>query len=102
MKDKDYLIKSLLDKTVDLGARDDCAMDLADHDTEDVLAALYKCACDKSEDEVIQSTCGESLAEIMVRTNVFRKEYIAGLSQHAFAEFRAFLTTTKQEWLSKI
>ena len=102
MKDKDYLIKFLLDKTVDIGARDDCAMDLADHDTEDVFAALYKCASDKSEDELIQGSCGESLAEIMVRTNVFRKEYSVDLSKRADAEFKGFIKNKKQEWLDKI
>lgn len=102
MKDKDYLIKFLLDKTVDLGARDDCAMDLADHDTEDVFTALYKCATDKSEEEIIQGTCGESLAEIMVRTNIFRKEYSVDLSEYADAEFKAFIKSEKQEWLDKI
>lgn len=102
IKDKDYLIKFLLDKTVDLGARDDCAMDLADYETEDVFAALYKCASDKSENEVIQGSCGESLAEIMVRTNIFRKEYSVDLSEHADAEFKAFIKNKKQEWLNKI
>jgi hypothetical protein len=99
MKDKNYLIKFLSDKTVDLGARDDCAMDLANYDSEDVLEILHNYGSDPNEDQIIQGSCGESLAEIMVRTGVFRREYILGLSKSAIAEFRGYIENCKPEWL---
>lgn len=102
MKDKEYLIKFLLDKTVDLGARDDCAMDLADYDSEDVLGALYKCASDITEDNIIQSSCGESLAEIMVRTSTLSKKYVHGLSDLAQLEFKSYIKRNKPEWLPEL
>ena len=102
MKDKEYLIKFLLDKTIDLGARDDCAMDLADYDGEDSLGALYKCASDPTEDNIIQSSCGESLAEIMVRTSTLSKKYTDGLSDFAQLEFKSYIKHNKPEWLSEL
>jgi hypothetical protein len=102
MKDKKYLIKFLLDKSVDIGARDDCAMDLADYNDDEALQALYKCASDPLEDHIIQSSCGESLAEIMVRTSSLNKKYIEGLSQHAYAELKAYINETKPEWFLEV
>ncbi len=102
MKDKQYLIKFLLDKNVDLGARDDCAMDLADYSDEETLQALYSCGSDPLEDKIIQSSCGESLAEIMVRNLFLNKQYIVGLSDYAVAEFKGYLKNKKPEWLEQI
>ena len=102
MKDKEYLIKFLLDKTVDTAARDDCAMDLADYDSEDVLLALYKCASDLDENYVIQSSCGESLAEIMVRTSTLKKKYTERLSKLAESEFKRYIMNKKPEWLAEL
>ncbi|MBN8699567.1 MAG: hypothetical protein J0L54_08130 [Chitinophagales bacterium] len=102
MKEKEYLLKYLLDKTADLGLRDDCAMDLADYDGEEVLLALYQCASDPNEDNIIQSSCGESLAEIMVRTSTFSKRYFNGLSEFSKAEFKGYLKLNKPEWLTKL
>jgi HEAT repeat protein len=102
MKDKEYLIRFLLDKTVDLGARDDCAMDLADFDDEEVLQALYKCASDPNEDNLIQSSCGESLAEIMVRKSLLDGKYIKGLSAYAFSELKNYFANNKPEWLTEV
>ena len=102
MKDKEYLLKHLLDKTMDLGVRDDCAMDLADYDGEDVLQALYECASDPNEDNIIQSSCGESLAEIMVRTSTLSKKYFHKLSDFSKAEFEGYIRHYKPEWLSDL
>jgi len=102
MKDKQYLIKFLLDQTVDLGARDDCAMDLADFNDEEALQALYKCASDPNEDNIIQSSCGESLAEIMVRNSLLNRKYITGLSAHAFDELKSYFAKNKPEWFNEV
>jgi hypothetical protein len=99
MKDKNYLIKLLSDKSIDLGVRDDCAMDLAAFDSDDILEILHKFGSDPNEDQIIKCSCGESLAEIMVRTGVFRIEYILGLSSSAMAEFRGYIENCKPDWL---
>ena len=102
MKNKNYLLETLLDKSVDAGARDDCAMDLADYDGADVLKFLNVVGSDKSEDWVLQSSCGESIAEIMVRTNRLNKEYLTGLSEHALAQFMGYIKAHKSEWLHEL
>ncbi len=77
-------------------------MDLSDHETKDAFEALYRCASDKNENEIIQATCGDSLAEIMVRTNLFRSEYASNLSKHADAEFKNYIKHNKPQSLDKI
>ena len=61
------LIGVLLDRSAEVGDRDDAAMDLGVYDREDVEAALAHVACDPAADESIVDSCGESLAEIWCR-----------------------------------
>lgn len=67
MDTKQELIKLLLDKTADDSDRDDAAIDLAAYDDDDVISALVSVAEDPNSDEMICSTCGESLGTIWLR-----------------------------------
>ena len=72
-------------------------MDLADFNDEEVLQALFKCASDPNEDNIIQSSCGVSLAEIMIRTSLLNKKYINGLSNSALSELKEYFKNSKPE-----
>ena len=61
------MINFMLNKSEDLGGRDDCAMDLSQFDLPEVEKALIKVATDHSEDEMIIDSAGESLQEIWNR-----------------------------------
>ena len=63
------MVGYLLDKSNDLGGRDDCAMDLYEYDLPEVEAALVKVASDPAEDEIVVDSAGESLAQIYRRQN---------------------------------
>lgn len=63
------MISALLDKSQDLGSRDDIAMDLGAFDLPEVEAALLKVASDPAEEEMIVDSAGESLAQICKRQN---------------------------------
>lgn len=59
----DYLIRVLQDKSIDLGVRDDAAMDLGDYDEPRVLEALIQAAIDLEEEEMVLDSCGTSIME---------------------------------------
>jgi HEAT repeat protein len=63
----DYLIRVLQDKFIDLGVRDDAAMDLGAYNEPRVLEALIQTATDLEEHEMILASCGTSVMEIWGR-----------------------------------
>jgi hypothetical protein len=63
------MVQYLLNKSNDLGGRDDCAMDLYVSDLPEVEAALVTVASDPSEEEIVVDSAGESLAQIYKRQN---------------------------------
>lgn len=67
----DYLIRVLQDKSIDLGIRDDAAMDLGTYDEPRVLEILLQTAMDFEEDEMILESCGESIKEIWLRKGAY-------------------------------
>lgn len=72
----DYLIQVLQDKSIDLGVRDDAAMDLGAYDEPRVLDALVQVAVDKDEDELILWSCGESIKDIWLRRGDYSRKVI--------------------------
>lgn len=63
-------IDYLLDKSNDLGGRDDAAMHLIRFDAAEVIEALIKVATDHTEEDMIIDSAGQSLQEIWSRNNV--------------------------------
>ena len=63
------MVQYLLDKSNELGGRDDCAMDLCEFDHPEVEAALVTVASDAAEEEIVVDSAGESLAQIFKRQN---------------------------------
>jgi hypothetical protein len=62
------LVAILLDRTARVDERDDAAGYLAQTDAAAALTALLHVASDPSEDELVVASCGESLAQIFVRS----------------------------------
>ncbi len=67
----DHLIRVLQDKSIDLGVRDDAAMDLGRYDEARVLEALLQVAVDLEEDEIILDSCGDSIKDIWARKGCY-------------------------------
>lgn len=61
------LIRVLQDKSIDLGVRDDAAMDLGAYDEPRVIEALIQTAADLEENDMILDSCGTSIMEIWAR-----------------------------------
>ncbi len=68
------LIDILLDNSATISERDDAAMDLSAFDSNNVVYALIKAGSDNSNNEIILSSVGESLAEIWIRNDSFSLE----------------------------
>jgi hypothetical protein len=64
-----WMVEYLLNKSNDLGSRDDCAMDLHKFDLPEVEAALVTVASDALEDEMVVDSAGHSLWQIYKRQN---------------------------------
>ena len=67
----EYLIRILQDKSIDLGVRDDAAMDLGAYDEPQVSEVLIQIATDLEEDDMILDSCGESIREIWGRRGYY-------------------------------
>jgi HEAT repeat protein len=69
----DYLIRILRDRSIDLGVRDDDAMDLGAYDESRVLEALIQTAADLDEHEMVLDSCGTSIMEIWGRKGSYSR-----------------------------
>jgi hypothetical protein len=63
------MVACLLNKSNDLGTRDDCAMDLHEFDLPEAESALVTVASDASEEEMIIDSAGHSLWQLYKRHN---------------------------------
>lgn len=94
------LIKILLDKNEEIGARDDAAIDLRKYDDPLAFEALLKIATTPDKDEeFLADVCGESIAKILLRTNHFDPKYLEQMTPAARNEAIAVIAENKPEWL---
>lgn len=63
-----------MDNSLSISERDDAAMDLSAFNSDEVVDALLKIGKDKSVNDVILYSVGESLAEIWLRNKSFNLE----------------------------
>jgi hypothetical protein len=82
------MVAYLLDKSGDLGSRDDVAMDLGKFDLEEVENALIQVTLDHTEEEMIIDSAGESLWEVWTRRNKFNSELVEKMHPSAQKFFR--------------
>lgn len=74
MKDKiDLLINTLLDYSAREDERDDAAMDLGEFDDDRALNALSQVASNPNEKDLVLNSCGESIAEILVKKGQYNQ-----------------------------
>ncbi len=98
----DILTQILLDKSIVIDDRDDAAMDLADYDDDRALRTLVKAGGDISDDEMVLNSCGESIAEILIRRNQLITEIIWSLAQPAREGVLIILRNQKPEWFEQL
>lgn len=80
----DRLVAILLDTAASLAERDEAAMDLAEHDQ--ALPVLIKIASDPTENSILTSSCGASIAEIWRRRDGYDEAVMSQLTAAAQAE----------------
>jgi hypothetical protein len=80
------LVAILLDHTARIDERDDAAAYLAHSDDEASLTALLRVASDPTDDELVVASCGESLAQIFVRSGQLNPAWLHELAPVALNE----------------
>lgn len=81
MKDKlDLLIEILLDNNAREDERHDAVLDLGSYNDDRALNALILVASKENEIDIIQDSCGDSIAEIWTKRNLFDLESFKKLS----------------------
>jgi hypothetical protein len=82
------LLSYLLDRSADLGGRDDVAMDLWESDDPEAEAALIQLALDHTENVVLIDSAGESLRSIWERKGKLDQDVVARMHPAAQRFFR--------------
>ncbi len=102
MSDKvDGLIEILLDPQAREDERDDAASYLGKYDDAKALNALVKVGSSPLVEDMVLDSCGESIAEILVRRNQFNKHIIDLLVPTARRAACAVIQGQKPEWLQE-
>jgi len=102
MKEKlNLLIDILLDKKARVDERDDAAIDLGRYNVKQGLFALIKVATDPSEEPFIFDSCGESIARIWVKYNLFDHTLYNKMVSPAKHEIFSYIRKNKSEWIEK-
>ncbi len=91
MSNSQKIIAILLDKRARWDERDDAAMYLAEFDDLESYNALVAVASDLSEDEVILSSCGESIAIRWKKNNGFDQKIFNRMAPNAKNEIKGLL-----------
>ncbi len=93
------LIELLRDHTARIDERDDAAIDLGGSDDPKALAALLEVASHADDDEMVIGSCGESIAQIAVRTGRFEPSSLDGLAAPALREVLGWLRRARPDLL---
>lgn len=88
---KQELIRLLLDKSAEESERDDAAIDLGDYDDDEVISTLVSVAADPTTEEVICSSCGESLGAIWLRKGSVDQTFLNRIRPEAQREAIALI-----------
>jgi hypothetical protein len=94
------LIALLRDASARVDERDDAAIDLGEFDGVDVQEALHQVGSDPTEDPMVVSSCGESLATIWLRIDQFHPAALLSLTPEARREAEALIRAQRPDWLS--
>lgn len=94
----DGLIQILFDNTAREDERDDAAMYLGNYDDDRALNALVQIASNINDDYIVLDSCGESIAEILVKRNEQRDDIISRLTSTAKKSAEGFIKYHKPDW----
>lgn len=93
------LIKILKDLNALIEERDDAAIDLGSYDDTLALKTLLEVAFMPEENELVLSSCGESIAQIWIRLGNFNRNDFDGMAREAQIEAEELIKKCKPEWL---
>ncbi len=97
---KQKLIELLWDSTARWDERDDAAIDLGQIGDLQTIQSLVRFCGDSTQDEGLLGSCGEAIAHIAIRINVFDTRWYEHLPAIARQELTAlFRGVEKLEWL---
>ena len=94
-----FLINVLLDDTAREDEKDDAAMDLGKYDDDRALTVLSQVASNPNENAMVQDSCGESIAKILLRRGLYNRDIIDTLTPIAKDAVYSYIKTVKPEWL---
>jgi len=95
------LVAILLNRSARVDERDDAAGYLGTSDDPSVIEALVRVASDASDDETVVATCGESLAEICVRSGFLDSAWLTALRPEALNELIPWVRRERPDLLSE-
>ncbi len=96
------LIRVLLDRKTEYGARGDAASDLSAFDEPEAEDALVTVASDPTTDLYLAETCGASIAEIWCRKGKLDGDVLRRLGDQALDIVAATIRVRKPEWDSRV
>jgi hypothetical protein len=97
----DALIALLTDRSARIDERDDAAIDLGSSDDPRAIAALLEIGADRSEIDTVLASCGESLAQIAIRSGRLSRVWIASLAPAAANELVSTIRAERAELLDR-
>lgn len=80
-----------MDRGARIDDRDDAAIDLGQSDEPGALAALLEVASNPYDDETVVGSCGESIADIAIRSGKLDRRWFEILAPPALRELRSRL-----------
>lgn len=96
----DNLIEILRDKSARIDERDDAAIDLGFSDDPRVIDALLEVGSQIGDEEMVVASCGESVAQIAIRTGRFERSWREILAPAAARELIDGVRAERPELLS--
>lgn len=87
------LVEVLLNKSEEIGDRDDVAMDLSKYDDDVAEQALITITCDHTDEEIVIDSAGESLSQIWKRKNKFDQSIVDKMHRDA----KRYFTVNKSD-----
>jgi hypothetical protein len=95
----DALIALLQDRSARVDERDDAAIDLGSTDDPRAASALFQVGSRPDENETVLASCGESLAQIAIRTGHFDPAWPDQLAPSAARELLGTVRAERLELL---
>jgi hypothetical protein len=90
----------ILDKTARADEKDDAIVLLGSMNDKRALNVLVDIGRNEESDYMLKASAGESIARIMISTNVFDEKSVLPLTKVSLNELTNLITAQKPEWLN--